>query len=226
MNPASPSSTETLKSKPASAHEQLRSSTDAMHRLIESQLNLASLRHPRAYRAFLLSNWPVVSIETALERAGIRQVLPDWEARSRRECLVADLRHYGISSPDIFRLDIPPDRGTLLGWSYVLEGSRLGAGVILQELSKSTENARQGTAFLRHGSREPLWRSFKSSLSAIDEDASAISRACVAANLAFRCFLHGARTTSATNYLSGAGGLNFGQSSLHREGSAWENDAE
>ena len=199
MNPASHSSTESLKSGSASAHERLRSSTEAMHRLIESQFDLDSLLQPTAYQAFLLSNWPLVSIELGLERAGIRQILTDWEVRSRRDCLVTDLRHYRISPPDIVRLDIPSDHATLLGWSYVLEGSRLGAEVILRKLNPSPGYVQQGMAFLRRGSRAHLWPSFKSALSAIDDDASAISRACVAANLAFRCFLRSVNVTSSAN---------------------------
>src|SRR6186713_423014 len=131
MKPASLSWAPVTTSQPPTAREQLRSSTERLHRLLDSQFDLASLPQPEVYQAFLLAHWPFASIEPALEDAGIAQLLPDWDVRSRRKALQADLRFYGISPPDTVRLEIGSDRGTLFGWSYVLEGSRLGAGMIL-----------------------------------------------------------------------------------------------
>jgi len=142
-----------------------------------------------AYSAFLLANWPFASIEAALESAGIHHVLPDWDKRRRRQALADDLRQYGISPPSIGRLEIGFDHGTLLGWSYVLEGSRLGAAMILRAVDRPGEQVARGTHFLRHGAGEHLWQSYKEALSKIDGDPPAISNACAGAALAFHCYL-------------------------------------
>src|ERR1700759_2787467 len=138
-------------SSPSSAHDQLRSSTRHLHNLIDSRFDLASLSGEVAYSSFLLANWPFASIEAALERSGIHDVLPDWDKRRRREALAFDLKYCGISPPGIGRLEIAPDHGTLLGWSYVLEGSRLGASMILRAISRSGEQSTRAAHFLYHG---------------------------------------------------------------------------
>ncbi len=107
----------------------------------------------------------------------------------RQEALAGDLKQCGISQPGIDQLAIDSDHGSLLGWSYVLEGSRLGADMILRAIDRPGRQVTQATRFLRHGDGERLGRSYKVALSAIDSDPTAISRACVAAKLAFHCFL-------------------------------------
>jgi heme oxygenase len=171
------------------AHDKLRSSTHHLHQLVDNRFDLASISSAAAYSTFLLANWPLATVEVALEGAGIHHVLPDWDKRRRREALAKDLGQLGISPPGIDRLEIDSDQGTLLGWSYVLEGSRLGAGMILQAIGRPGEQVAQGTQFLRHGHGEHFWQSFKATLSEIDADPSAILKACEGAKLAFECFL-------------------------------------
>ena len=173
----------------STAHDRLRSSTHHLHNLIDSRFDLASLSGKVAYSSFLLANWPFASIEAALERSGIHDVLPDWDKRRRREALAFDLKYYGISPPRISRMEIARDHGTLLGWSYVLEGSRLGASMILRAINRSGEQPARAALFLHHGDGEHLWQSYKVALSKIDRDPSAISNACEGAKLAFHCFL-------------------------------------
>jgi heme oxygenase len=176
----------------SSAHDQLRSSTQHLHHLVDSRFDLTSLSSEGAYSAFLLANWPFASIEAALERAGIHAVLPDWDKRRRREALAVDLRLCSISPPRISRLEIASDLGTLLGWSYVLEGSRLGASVILRTISRPGGHSARATNFLRDDDGKQLWQSYKAALSKIDGDTPAVSNACEGAKLAFHCFLNGA----------------------------------
>src|SRR5579862_4935365 len=106
------------------AHERLRAETHALHGLLDSRLDPSTLSGLPGYRKLLLSNWPVVAVEQALEEAGIRRLLPDWFRRRRRAALVSDLRELGASLPSVLEFTIASDDGTLLGWSYVLEGSR------------------------------------------------------------------------------------------------------
>ena len=171
------------------AHDRLRSSTRDLHHRVDSGFDLTSLSGTPQYLAFLLSNWPFASIEVALESAGIHHVLPDWDKRRRREALANDLGEFGIPSPAIAPLVIASDLGTLLGWSYVIEGSRLGAGMILRAITRHGEHVARGRLFLRRSADETLWSTFKVALSRIDEDPSATSNACVAAISAFGYFL-------------------------------------
>jgi heme oxygenase len=128
-------------------------------------------------------------MEVALESAGIHHVLPDWDKRRRRDALARDLGEFGIPSPPIAPLAIGADLGTLLGWSYVIEGSRLGAGLILRAITRRGEQVARGRLFLRRGADENLWSTFKVALSRIDEDSFATSSACAAAICAFDYFL-------------------------------------
>lgn len=171
------------------AHEQLRSSTHHLHERLDSEFDFNTISNAEGYSAFLLANWPCAAIEAALEMAGIQQVLPDWDQRRRGKVLADDLAQFGISPPQTGPLAINSDFGTLLGWSYVLEGSRLGAAMILRTIDRPGQQVTWATHFLRHGAGEQLWQSYKVALSRIDADPLAISNACDGAALAFGCFL-------------------------------------
>ena len=137
-----------------------------------------------------MPNAPCVAIEEALESAGIHRVLPDWNCRRRRFDLTDDLFALGVALPPSRGLQIVNDTATLLGWSYVLEGSRLGAHVILRKVEVSAlAEVRAATHFLRHGLGENYWDSFKIALVRIDANPEAIAVACEGARAAFECFL-------------------------------------
>jgi heme oxygenase len=171
------------------AHEAIRLHTRPLHDALDSQLELSKLTSRTGYVDYLLMNWACVPIEQALERAGIGQVLLDWEVRRRRIALAADLDALGLPPPSYVALTIDADIGSLLGWSYVLEGSRLGARLILQTVMRSSEaEVRRAMAFLRHGDGEQLWTTFKVELGKIDREPAAIAKACTCANAAFHCF--------------------------------------
>ncbi len=142
-----------------------------------------------AYIRYLLLNRPFTSIEPALEAARIHRILPDWDMRRRRFVLASDMEAMGIRARETRPIQISDDIGTLLGWSYVLEGSRLGARFILRQVESTQAHEMIGaTRFLRHGGGMALWVSFTAALSRIDHDPSAIARACEAAHAAFNCF--------------------------------------
>jgi heme oxygenase (biliverdin-IX-beta and delta-forming) len=171
------------------ANEAIRRHTRHLHDALDSRLLLSNLTSRTGYINYLRINWACVPIEQALERAGISQVLLDWEGRRRRSALVADLVALGVQPPSYIALTIDSDMGTLLGWSYVLEGSRLGAKVILQTVMSSAElEVREAMTFLRHGEGEQLWKSFKFELGKINSEPAAIAKACTGAKAAFHCF--------------------------------------
>ena len=73
----------------------------------------------------------------ALTNAGIHHLLPDWSQRERRFALVSDLRDLDTQPKRHAPCSIDADAGTMLGWAYVLEGSRMGAPGILQAVEAS-----------------------------------------------------------------------------------------
>jgi heme oxygenase (biliverdin-IX-beta and delta-forming) len=171
------------------AHEQLRIRTRTLHQSLETRLDLPSLADRAGYVRYLMMNWPCASIEPALSEAGIHRFLPDWSRRQRRFALADDLRALNICPSAPPRCEIAADGGTVLGWSYVLEGSRLGARIILKAVEESEDLAiRHATRFLRHGDGCGFWMSLKAALTKLDNDPGAIENACKSPCSAFECF--------------------------------------
>jgi heme oxygenase len=176
-----------------SAHGYLRDATSIMHETLEHELDLSLLAQPAMYRRYLLMNWACASIEPGLQHAGIERLLPDWPARTRTAALAADLRALGIARPGAPIIRIDGGTGSLLGWAYVLEGSRLGARLILRTVSNSQDrHVSSATAFLSHGEGRFFWRSFLAVLSCIDGDGPTLTLAATAPRAAFQVFVQAA----------------------------------
>ena len=139
----------------------LRDATAAEHARLDSRLGALDLCKAADYRIFLEINAAaLLPLEQALVRAGVRDVLPDWDDRARTEAILRDLLRLGgtprlLDTPDL------PDRSAVLGTLYVLEGSRLGAAYLLRKVRQCSDPIVAGnTAFLSHGAGRPLWPSF------------------------------------------------------------------
>jgi heme oxygenase len=172
------------------AHARLRTATRGLHDSLDRQIVPSTLADRASYVRFLSMNWACASIEPALAEAGVHRLLPDWNQRQRRFALADDLEALG-ARPARFRLEaIDVDAGTIFGWCYVLEGSRLGARLILRTVEASDDPEVRGTTrFLSHGAGTNFWASFTRALSQIDHDEAAIAKACAAARTAFQCFV-------------------------------------
>lgn len=136
----------------------LRDATAADHARLDAKLGALDLCTTAGYRRFLEANAAaVLPLEQSLVQAGVRDMLPDWDDRSRTGALLADLaRLRGVAR----RLDAPclTDRFAMLGTLYVLEGSRLGAAYLLRTVRQCSDPMVSGnTAFLGHGSGRPFW---------------------------------------------------------------------
>ena len=181
---------EVTASRTGVAHGQLRAATSAIHRDLDSHFDLAGLTTPAGYIRFLKTNWPVVAVESALTQAGIASLLPDWELRRRGEALIADLMVLGVPLPEVGGCSLESNIGTLLGWSYVTEGSKLGARYILRGLRPSLPlELSAATRFLSHEEDRDSWSTFKFALAGIDDNPIEILRACRGARAAFGAFL-------------------------------------
>lgn len=174
----------------------LRGATDHLHRdldRIAAGFNLGDATH---YRRFLQANAAtLIAIEQLLETAGVEQLLPDWHARSRREAILADLHSLQSDVQPLALRRTAPTSSEVFGILYVLEGSRLGARVQLdQVLASPDERVRNASAYLSHG--EPgegsnLWRSFLEHLEtheAADDQTQTVSGAVYAFTMFIRSF--------------------------------------
>lgn len=193
---------ETPTSSPASARvksnrrSSLRGATDHLHRdldRIAAGFNLGDATH---YRRFLQANAAtLIAIEQLLETSGVEQLLPDWRERSRRAAILADLHSLQSDVQPLALRRTAPTPSEVFGILYVLEGSRLGARVQLdQVLASADENVRSASSYLSHG--EPgegsnLWRSFLERLEtheAADDQTQTVSGAVYAFTMFIRSF--------------------------------------
>ncbi|HEY0682543.1 MAG TPA: biliverdin-producing heme oxygenase [Steroidobacter sp.] len=180
----------------------LRGATDHLHRdldRIAAAFNLADVTH---YRRFLQANAAaLIAIEQLLENAGVAQLVPDWPQRSRSSAIVADLRSLDSDVQPLALRRAAPTPPEVFGILYVLEGSRLGARVLLDQVIASTdENVRNASSYLRHGQPAVdqegnqslgLWRSFLEQLEtndAADDQTQSVSGAVYAFTMFIRSF--------------------------------------
>ena len=166
----------------AGLRDRLRNATAAAHARLDAQLVTLSLGELPDYRRFLeLSAAALLPLETALIDAGVARLFPDWELRSRRHAILTDLVRVG-GKLHLLRGPEPLDHRAMLGTMYVLEGSRLGAKVLLRTIAQSADPVvTNATAYLRHGAGQQLWPSFLAALErhavALDDDASVVTGA-------------------------------------------------
>ena len=153
------------KFSPGGMREKLKHATSRAHRDLDARFGAYHLTHIDGYRRFLqASAAALLPLETALERSGVADLFADWPQRSRRAAIADDLARIGgaaHSLPAIAALN----RNEILGTMYVLEGSRLGANYLLRTIVDCGEPLMAAaTKYLKHGSGQPLWRTFLAKL--------------------------------------------------------------
>lgn len=175
----------------------LRGATDHLHRdldRITAGFNLGEVGH---YRRFLQANAAtLIALEQLLENAGVATLLPDWELRARRDAIVSDLNSLGSQVQPLALRRTAPTPPEVFGILYVLEGSRLGAQLLLEQvLASDDEQVRNASAYLRHGhsgeEQSNLWRSFLQQLEtndAADDQTQTVSGAVYAFTMFIRSF--------------------------------------
>lgn len=139
----------------------LRDATATEHARLDAKLGALDLCEAAGYRRFLEINAAaLLPLEQSLLRAGVRDVLPDWDDRARSEAILHDLTRLG-GTPRLLEAPVLTDRSAVLGTLYVLEGSRLGAAYLLRAVRQCSDPVISGhTAFLGHGAGRPLWPGF------------------------------------------------------------------
>jgi heme oxygenase len=150
--------------------DRLRASTSALHARLDGAMEQSLRSGTHGYQEFLLANAAgLLPLEQALEEAGVEETLPDWPERARSAALIADLEDLGLRAPApraVVEGGLLRDEAYQLGTLYVLEGSRLGARMILRGLP----DANWPTRYLSHGRGKPFWQTF---LARLEESAPA-----------------------------------------------------
>jgi heme oxygenase (biliverdin-IX-beta and delta-forming) len=117
----------------------LKQATQHLHNEVDALASRLDLTRRIDYCQFLLASAePVIGLEVALERSGVEQLFVDWGYRRRRFALALDLHGLELTAgPVDARHSMSPSE--MFGVLYVLEGSRLGAQVLLRQVDQSTD---------------------------------------------------------------------------------------
>jgi heme oxygenase len=139
----------------------LRNSTGEEHERVDARARRLDLQILSDYRFFLKATAAaLLPLEAALIDADVSRIFPDWQRRSRGPSILADLSAIGALQPEIPILERFGFED-VLGTMYVLEGSRLGARILLHIVTTSPDPRVAGTTtYLRHGEHSRHWESF------------------------------------------------------------------
>jgi len=178
----------------------LRVSTTPLHARVDAYMGGLLGRADRGYEQFLTATARgVLPLERALGYAGVSDVVRDWPRRARSEALRADLATLSLAEPDPHIVYEDPglcDEAYMLGAIYVLEGSRLGARVVLGTLENAPIPVHEcATRYLSHGQGLPLWQTFLAQLETSLEVRKHPERTEAGASAAFHLFLRGTERT-------------------------------
>ena len=118
-----------------SARTALRSATAAEHERVDALFGGYDLGSEAGYRRFLRAQAAAfLPMEATIDRSDVRALLPDWGERRRGRLLLQDLAALGENVPAPVEAPELTTSEALLGAVYVLEGSRLGGGVLRKAL--------------------------------------------------------------------------------------------
>jgi heme oxygenase len=139
----------------------LRAATSDLHRQLDDLVAVLDLTRPEHYGRFLqASASALIGVETLLDKAGVVRLLPDWAQRRRTDAVLHDLESMHLTAqPYELRRALPSD-AEMWGMLYVLEGSRMGARLLLKRvLSSANMHLQSATAYLA-ANDATLWRTF------------------------------------------------------------------
>lgn len=184
MSPVSPSSRAPV------AVQALRRATAAAHDEVDAIFSRADLSSASGYRAFLSAQARAhLSVEAALEMAGVERVIADWPERRRAALLRADLEDLGEAA-DLGAAPAFTDPAELAGAAYVLEGSRLGGALLKRSVADGLP-----TRFLDAPARAGAWRALLLRLDEVLAEQADLDRAVTAARAVFTLFARAGRAT-------------------------------
>lgn len=150
----------------------LKQATDAAHRRVEGVVQAASMFGSRAgYLPYLMATYEVrAGFEALLDAAGAELVWPDWRGRRIAGLVAQDIADLGEIAPPLVATaeNVSSDlsSGELIGVLYVLEGSALGARVLVDLATEIGLSASFGARHLHaQAGDRAAWRSFLAMMS-------------------------------------------------------------
>lgn len=158
---------------PRSVRQQLREATHPAHARVDALLR-DGLADAPTYAGYLAGMHGFLG--------AVREALPDVGADLLR--LRDDLATVGVAPPPL----PPPVRvapAERLAWRYVVDGSALGARVLLRQATALGHDALHGATFLAHHAAGDAWDATCRALDALPLDASHRLALCAAADRAF-----------------------------------------
>jgi heme oxygenase len=171
----------------------LRDATADLHEAADSLGHDFDLSTTAGYTRFLRAHArALLPLEAALEAGGIEDFLPDWPQRRRGAALRADLAALGEVVPQASRLYLHT-AAAALGAAYVLEGSRMGNGLLLRRVRGSGLPA----AYLAHAGAPGGWPGFLAQLEPALRVPALWQAAAEGARTAFTLFLAALRQEAA-----------------------------
>jgi heme oxygenase (biliverdin-IX-beta and delta-forming) len=158
-------------------HVKLRAATAADHEAVDTAFSGFDLAERDGYVRFLRAHARALPpVEAAIGGHDLPVPL-----RSRADLIQADLHALGAAMPDPAAYVAPHDSAEAFGAAYVIEGSRLGGGLIAQGLPSGVPAAYLSAIHLRGE-----WRSLLQALDdAAGDDAEWLDRAIASARRVF-----------------------------------------
>ena len=166
-------------------HAQLRAATAGDHEVVDAAFARFDLNDPADYTAFLTAHAQALpAIEDALARfPGLPPMRP------RGALLANDLATLGLPMPVAPDFTMLHDLATAFGAAYVIEGSRLGGGLLARRVSPGLP-----TGYLSAVHLPGEWRAFSQALdhAADKEGQDWLDRSIAAARAVFRLYARAA----------------------------------
>lgn len=159
-----------------SAVQQLRAATAADHDAVDAAFGETDFADPAAYGRFLTAHaLALPAVEKVLEGiAGLPQ------RRPRAGLIESDLRALGLDVPPPLAMPAPDSEAAAFGMVYVIEGSRLGGGMLAKRVGPDLP-----IAYLSATHLPGEWRGFLSALEEKAEGEGWIERMVAAARATF-----------------------------------------
>lgn len=161
------------------AVQQLRAATAADHDSVDAAFGGFDLADRADYGRFLTAHGRALpAVEAALRGAA---GLP--ELRPRAPLIARDLAALGLAMPTPLPFSLAPSLATQFGAAYVIEGSRLGGGVLVRQVDPALPRAYLSATHLAGE-----WRAFLAGLERAAEGPHWIAAAIMAASATFALY--------------------------------------
>jgi heme oxygenase len=169
---------------PDSFHTALRAATAVDHAAVDAAFGAFDLSDHDGYVAFLTAHARALpAVEAALAAAG------ETGFRPRARLIAQDLAALGAKLPDMLPLAPPANPAARAGMLYVIEGSRLGGGLLARQVPAGLP-----AAYLSATHLPGEWRALLARLD-VDGDRAAAAEAIESARTVFDLYKRAALST-------------------------------